>query len=255
MKDTLLGLTQTILSSLDGDEVNSIHDTVESLQVATVIRTAYFDILGRANLPEHYHLTQLTASTDATLPIVMYIPEDVAKILWVKYDKQTADDTVAVWDPVSFKPVDDFLEYMHNQDLSDTTIETSPIVSGDIVADLYFRNDSAPSWYTVLGDNTIIFDSYDSAVDTTLQQSKTSVYAKKVVPFTLSDTFVPDLDEPQFALLLNEAKALAWAELKQVQHGRAERSARNGWIHLQHTKFAHADEGPLTKTPNYGRRR
>jgi len=37
MKSTVLDMTQSILSGLGSDEVNSISDTTESLQVAEVI--------------------------------------------------------------------------------------------------------------------------------------------------------------------------------------------------------------------------
>ena len=38
MKRTLLEMTQDILSAIDADEVNSIDDTVEATQVATIIK-------------------------------------------------------------------------------------------------------------------------------------------------------------------------------------------------------------------------
>jgi hypothetical protein len=44
-KMTLLEMTQDILSDMDSDEVNSINDSVESLQVAQIIKTTYFNIV------------------------------------------------------------------------------------------------------------------------------------------------------------------------------------------------------------------
>src|SRR6266481_2443007 len=86
MKRTLLDYTQSILSSLNSAEVNSIGDTPESLQVAEILRTTYYNILGRAELPEHDKLFQLTSSTDATKPVLMFRPnEGVAKLNWVQY--------------------------------------------------------------------------------------------------------------------------------------------------------------------------
>ena len=86
MKRTLLDMTQNILSSLNSDEVNSIGDTTESTQVAEIIRTTYYNILGRAELPEHQKLINLSSATNAGLPTVMYRPlEGVVKIDWIKY--------------------------------------------------------------------------------------------------------------------------------------------------------------------------
>src|SRR5882762_9586205 len=86
MKRTLLDLTQNILSALNSDEVNSIGDTVESAQVAEIIRTTYYNIMGRAELPEHEKLFNLASSTSSVTPTVMYRPlEGVVKINWIKY--------------------------------------------------------------------------------------------------------------------------------------------------------------------------
>ncbi len=52
-------------------------------------------------------------------------------------------------------------------------------------------------------------------MDTTLQTSKTLCYGQIIPTFTLEDSFIPDLDDTQFPLLLNEAKAIAFVELKQ----------------------------------------
>ena len=40
-KMTLLAMVQDILNDMDGDEVNSISDTVEAEQVAQIIKTTY----------------------------------------------------------------------------------------------------------------------------------------------------------------------------------------------------------------------
>ena len=59
---TLLRLVQDILSSLDSDEVNSISDTPESLQVANIVRTTYEDLVSLLDLPEHFSFFELTTA-------------------------------------------------------------------------------------------------------------------------------------------------------------------------------------------------
>ena len=49
MKYTLLAIVQEILSDMDSDEVNSIDDTVESQQVASIVRSAYMAIMSNRN--------------------------------------------------------------------------------------------------------------------------------------------------------------------------------------------------------------
>lgn len=254
MKYTLLELTQTILSSMDSDEVNSIADTTEAMQVATIIRTAYFDILNRANLPEHTSLITLDASGDNTKPTLMTVPSTVKEVLWIKYNKATVEDTDINMQDVLFLPLESFLNIMYQLDPDADNVESFTHTIGSDTFTVLYYNDRGPSYYTTFDDNTILFDSYDTEVDTTLQKSKTLAAAKLVIPFTISDSFTPDLDEPQFALLLNEAKSLAWAELKQTQHPKAEQSARRGWVNMQKNKYAVKPESDFEKLPNFGRR-
>lgn len=254
MKYTLLELVQEVLSSMDSDEVNSITDSTESLQVAKVIRSTYFSILERANLPEHYGLVNLTASGDSTKPVQMTLPSDVNELLWLKYNKETATDTDLNMVPVDYMALPDFLSMTYMLSESDTNVDTMTHTAGAHSYTFMYRNDKAPDYYTAFDDGTLIFDSYDNTVDTTLQSSKTLGYARLVIPFTMSNTFTPDLDENQFNLLLNEAKALAWAELKQAQHAKAEQTARRGWVTLQKNKEAVDKRSFFDKLPNYGRK-
>src|SRR5882757_6715281 len=91
MKYTLLELTQDILSGMSSDEVNSISDTSESLQVATIIKQKYFDIINRVPLPEHEQLIQLDPSLDADSPVLMFVPQGIADIKWLKYFNSDTD--------------------------------------------------------------------------------------------------------------------------------------------------------------------
>ena len=48
-KMNLLAMTQDILSDMDSDDVNSINDSVEALQVAQIIKTTYYNIIDGKN--------------------------------------------------------------------------------------------------------------------------------------------------------------------------------------------------------------
>jgi hypothetical protein len=254
MKYTLLELTQTILSSMDSDSVNSISDTEESMQVATVIRSAYFDMITRAKLPEHYSKFNLIPSGDISKPTLMTVPDTVSEVLWVRYDKQTALDTDMRYERLTPLAKEVFLDRMYNLNEDDTDIGTfTHTVDGNSMNFLYW-NRCPPNFYTCFDDHTIIFDGYDSDVDTTLQGSKTDCYGKRIIAWTVADSFVPDLDDEQFALLLNEAKSLAWAELKQSVHQKAEINARRGWTHVSKSKSAVKLESDFDKLPHFGRK-
>ena len=48
-KLTLLQMTQDIMSDMDSDDINSINDSVEALQVAQIIKTTYYNIIDGKN--------------------------------------------------------------------------------------------------------------------------------------------------------------------------------------------------------------
>lgn len=257
MRLTLLEMVQDILSSMDSDEVNSISDTTEALQVATAVKHAYLDIVSKSNLPEHFDLFELNASLDPTKPTVMHLPEGCLGLIWVKYDKRELGDLEPDYQKVSYLPQDVFFDYVlgyrdqHQNDTVRYQISGPNISSVDIVS----LNNKSPSYYTSFNDRTILFDSYDSSVDGTLMKNKTICYGEFGKPFLMEDSFVPDLDSRQFSLLYNEAKASCFADIKQTSNERAESKVRKGWVTLQHQK-SNIPSRPsfYDTTPNYGRK-
>lgn len=251
---TLLDYTQTILSAMDSETVNSYSDTVESIQVANVIRSVYNDLQSRLDLPEHFTLFELTASTDSTQPVLMTRPSDVMTIEWIQYDKVVDGDTDPFYQDVTFLALPEFLRRMNSLNVSDTEVDSMTITQGTDTLTFLFRNDRAPTYYTTFDDRTIVFDSYDSTVDTTLQKTKTRAYGKKDQTFTMNDAFVPFLDRDLSTLLLNESKVLAFAELKQDQHMVAKQWANRGWTKVQKSQRGiNHTQTELDRAPNYGR--
>lgn len=251
MKYTLLDMTQVILSAMDSDEVNSIRDTVEAQQVAHVIRECYNDIAARAELPEQHTLFELEPSLDATKPTVMYLPNDVVSLEWVRYDRRTEEDGAKKWTDVKYLPMDDFFSVVMSYEPTDTRVGTM-VVEGNI--QVQYLKDTPPTYYTSYNDRTILFDAFDWNDGSTLRKDKTLCYGEKDGTFLLEDNYVPNLDAKQFRLLLNEAKALAFAELKQTQHAKAERKAQQGWLNLQRTKDAVKRVSALSQVRGYGRK-
>lgn len=258
MKRTLLDMTQDILSAMSSDEVNSISDTAESLQVATIIKNCYFNLVTKLKLPEHKTLFELTASGTTTKPNLMTLPTNVSEIIWLKYNKVT--DTGAPFiDYVDFLPLEEFLHRMHRlgDDPSRTDVSSyNHSINGDSLTVFYY-NDSHPDYYTTFDDNTLLFDGVNLAIDATLQKDKTIVYGRYSYPFNLVDSFVPNLDENQFPLLFEEAKAQCFYDLKQTMNERAERNAKSLKVTTQNFKKDLGKEyyPNQSHTPyNYGRK-
>lgn len=255
MAYTLLEYVQQILSSMDSDEVNSISDTTESLQVANCVQVQYNQIVQNANLPEHYTLFQLTPTTSAS-PTVMLRPTGVDSIDWVRYNNATSDDTSDIKLPVQFISLDQFMMLqsdMLDQDDSDVQIFNYVINSETVT--FKCRTNHHPQYYTTYDDETLLFDSYDVTTDASgLVASKTLAWGREEQAFSMTDGFIPVFDPETANLLFNESKALAFIDLKQTENTKAEKNARRGWIHNMKAKRAvDQDRDELARAPNYGR--
>lgn len=282
MKQTLLEMTQNILSRMSSDEVNSISDSSEGLQVANIIKNKYFDIINRVNLPEHDQLVQLDPSIDETQPVLMYIPAGVADIKWLKYfnsnitndptfddqthdtnvDLEPTDDNTTASPPgyqyVTILPTQQFIDMVNKFNPGDPGIEsfTFSDTSNGFPSSytFYYRNDRQPNYCTILSNYYVIFDGFDSTQDSTLQASKSMAWGRVIPSFSMVDSFIPDLAEEQFQLLINEATALAFYELKQQPHQLAMQEANRGWSNVQKNKAIINRPTYFNELPNFGRR-
>jgi hypothetical protein len=76
---------------------------------------------------------------------------------------------------------------------------------------------------------------------------------EKVPSFEMSDSFIPPLDDQEFPLLMNEAAALAFFELKQMPHQKAEQEIKRGWSYIQKKKATVNKPSYFEQLPNFGR--
>lgn len=238
MKRTLLELVQSILNDMDSEGVNSISDSDEAQQVASVVRDTFYNIVAARKIPEHDRLIKLTSLSDSTKPTHFLYPDSVKEIRKFEYNGRE----VRWKDPVTF--LDDMPQFGDN----DAVAVSDPISS----VTLYVKDTKDPSYYTSFDDEYIICDSYDAAVDTVLQNSKTRCWGTQYPSFELTDDFVPDLDEAMSSYLLAEAKSVCFSVFKSGSDPKIEQSARRLKAYVQND---------LTRTklppsrPLYGRNR
>jgi hypothetical protein len=255
-RQTLLEMTQEILESMQSDIVESIEDTGESRAVARIIRRVYWDIFGPNDLPEHYSLFTLDETSSAT-PTLMRVPDNVMGISWIKYNTATSDDPDDRFQEIPFQDLKQFLGRLDRltgdpSEVGQFSFSFHPNETDNIL--VKYQKGGPPRYYTTPDEDFILFDQYDDGVDEFLRKSKTQCFGLIDSDFTLSDEFVPDLKPIQFAMLVNEAKALAFAELKQTQHGMALARARALRISAQKTRFQASKPNPLDIFPDFGRK-
>ena len=262
MTVTLLDMTQDILRAMGGDNVNTINDTVESTQVVGVIKDSYNYLLNKRDLRESFTLMDVTPSGDTAKPVLMIRSADIDTIEWLKYNKIALGDTEDNWEFVSFKPLVDFLQLSHSyakQQDEDTAVLDMTLSSSTMASTkFYFYDNRAPTWFTVVDDKYLVFDSFNADVDSTLQNSKLLAFGKRRYVFTSSDTFdFTPLDPDQIDHLYNEAKTQAFLEIKQLENRMAAVRARKMEIKSQDGSglVNEYEYGVNDGLPNYGRRK
>lgn len=255
MRMSLLQMTQSILSSMDSDEINSINDTVESQQVVDIIQQCFNDIVSQVDFPEHWDLFELQPSLDPDRPTLMYIPENVARVEWIKYDKAPLDGTAREIRDVFPMERQTFLNRMNGLDTADTTVKKFNFLVGAETFDIRVKNNKHPDYYTTFDNRTLLFDSFDLSVSTTLEADKTECYGMLIPTFERLDDFVPAFEPRQFTLLFNEAKSQCFSELKQVTNAKAEQRARRGWVYSAKKKQNTKASEIRDPYPSYGRGR
>lgn len=231
MQQTLLEIVQEILSSMDGDEVNSINDTVESYQVAMVVRRTFYDMCVDLNLNEHGSLLEITASGDNAKPVLMTLPSGVTSVDWIKYDHKNATDTEPLYTELEFVPFLEFIE--RTQGLRGSSdVSTMTFTSNSESFEIVYRNNEHPTYFTTYDGTTLLFNAHKASQDTTLQKSKVMAFGKVYPTFSLTDGYTPDIDKNQFPYLINKAKARCFDEIKQqVNQSSIQETRRQKIVH------------------------
>ena len=219
---TLLDMVQNILSDMNSDEVNSITDSTESLQVANIIKSTYYNIVDGKDFPWLHELFQLSSSGTNTRPTHMKLPESVIDLDWVKYNTKKITDTKNKFITIDYKTPEEFFNIVNLRDSSDASVQ---IISDPTGVTLNIYNNIAPKYFTSFDDESIVFDAYDNSIDSVLQSSKTQCFGKRSVIFTLADNFVPDMPVQMFSYLLSESKSVSFATLKQMPNAKAEQAS------------------------------
>lgn len=249
-KMTLLEIVQNILSAMDSDEVNSINDTIESQQVSKIVEETFHEQFTGVEMPTFRKVLKIEGLSDLSKPNYLRLQDNVRRIEWLRY-RDASDNNR--YKHLEFYPLDVFFDRILN---NVSTSDNVTLVTDESGVQYYIKNNTTPSYYTITDNNTLIFDSFDSAYDGTLQASKTFAYGTVEPTWSNTDEFIPPIESSLFPLLLAEAKSTSFVNVKQIASSKEEQRARRQRIRWQSDK--HRDRVAQKYSyegPNYARNR
>lgn len=241
MRYTLLQIVQKILSDMDSEDVNSLSDSIEAQQVASIVEDTYFNMIATRDIPEHYELIKLTAASDSDHPTHFHYPDSVKEIVQVWYENSDGKYTKVDWE----QPLD-FL-----QKTDSTEEDSDEVLDQNGGTKLRILNAKHPTYYTSFDDYWIVMNAYDSSVESTLQESKVRAYGVKYPTFSKTDDHVPDIDDTMFPYLLAESKSVSMSVLKGASDPKIEQAARRQKAYIQNDMYRTRRDN---KWSSYGRR-
>lgn len=241
-------MVQRILEAIDGQMVESIEDTRESMQVARCIKETYEHLLYTRDIKAKNNLIQMHAMSDTAHPTVFEINDNIQQIEVFKYYDAANDRYVDLrW----MEPAEFIDMCLHRDPHKDNIINiTDP--SG-VRYNIY--NDRVPTYYTSFDDSHMVCDAFNKEDGSTLIENYTVVYGTVCPEFRLEDTFVPDLAPQHFSLLLSEAKVQATYELnKELDTLERDRAMKQKVTADKHAQRVLGQDGTTWKTrKSYGR--
>jgi len=227
MKTTLLQIVQSILSDMDSEDVNSIADTIEAQQIASVVEDTYFNLIAAREIPEHKTLLKLTGLGDTSKPTHMEYPANVKYIERLEYDVGTAPEK-----DYRIIPFVEPLVFLDRMDESDTRVTTF----NDSV-EIFIKTDEHPSYYTSFDDEYIVMNAHKADDDQTLNANKVRAYGSVYPTFSRTDSHIIDLDNTFMPLLLAEAKSACFSLFKGGSDPKIEQAARRLKSYVQNDQY------------------
>lgn len=247
-KMSLLEIVSDIMNDIDADFVNSIDDTVESQQVAQIVKSTFFALMHRRNWRSNRQLLALTASGDNALPTHMYLPENLSELVLINYDCHRDGQTRKFYKNIKFVYPDEFLR---RQNQLNDDADNVDIIQDPTGVELIIRNDIPPTYWTSFDDNAIVFDAYDKVVDDTLKTAKCQAFGYLTPQWVHEDSAIPSIPEEDFTLLLEESKSRASIKIRQMPDQKAEQEAQrqDRWLSRRQWR-AHGG----VRYPDWGRK-
>ena len=252
MKYTLLQMVQRIAAKLGGDEISTLDETIEAVDIKNEVLNTFDDLISIQEWEWLKHIPrQLDARTvDPAQPAcVLNIPADVLHIESLMYEVQSVVGERATCKKLTYLAPAAFQQMVMSRGIGDNIDE---LTVNEIPWRIY--NNRNPSYFTTFDERVVVFDGYDSAIDTTgIDYSKTSCITRITISSDdidgsqsgstggggegLQDASAtyqydngvnrsPPLPDWFYNLWYHEATARCFSSIRGVEDGRTERMAR-----------------------------
>jgi hypothetical protein len=247
MKMTLLALVQDILNDINGDAINAITDTEESIQVAQIVKTTYFEMWSRRLWAHSSKLTLLESVSDSTKPNFLKVPQNIGTVKFIKYNRRKPNETRRRMIEMKWLYPDEFLLRTENQD---STQDNITVVKNHEGVPLNIKNDKAPEYYTSFDDEYVVFDSWDKSIESTMLGKESQLFATEIPEWSHTNNFTPKLSAKLFPALLAEAKSVSALKLLEEADDKAEQQSKRQQVKMSLENWT---VGKNVRYPNYGR--
>lgn len=248
MTTTVLDIVQLVLSDMSSDEVNSIGDTIEATQVANIVKQTYSNIVDEFDLQNVKLLFQLEGLADPAKPAIMRFPEGIHSVEWLRYNCRRADDTVDNFVNILQLEPADFMDHVSQKNSDGTDMTVANGVSVRI------KTDAPPQYWTTFDGVYVVFDSYDSAVDSTMHSSKTNCYGQGRPVLVLDDATPIGLPPRFITLLTNECRKVSFDIIKRGIPVSVMQASNGSRVRSQRTKHIDRMNRERNDLPDYGRK-
>ena len=210
-KQTLLDMVQRIAEFIDGETVNSISDTPEAMQIATIVKETYEYLLQTREIATRDSIIHFDNVVDPKRPNYLKYQDLVFEVFSLKY----YDYRTKKYLDVQYMEPEEFLRRSLDVDFERKDV-TQVLDDSGVLLNIF--NNRCPRYYTSFDSIHIVFDAYDSENEHTIQDSKAVSYGRFMPEFRLEDDFVPNMAPQHFSLLLSKAKENAGVELKEYHN-------------------------------------
>jgi len=245
-KKTLLRIVQRIGEAIGSDEIDTLTETIESIEITNIVEDTFIEVISRRDWEFlRDRALQLDARDVSDTKIMnLKIPPNVTRLQCVKYLDENGN-----FRELRYWPACDFLTRLQGRNVADDNI--TAILNDDGVA-LLIITDQFPTFYTSFDEENITFDAHDATRGVGNLVADSVIVANIIPPMDFTDpTATLPVPERMETLIINEAKATAGVHLRQTTDPRAERIARRQGIKLRELEPQTNRDKPEL---NYGRR-